>query len=260
MLRARFIPVLLLNHGALVKTVRFRNPAYIGDPVNTVRIFDELEADELCFLDIRATVEGRAPDYALLQQLSDEAFCPVAYGGGINSVEIAEKVFALGFEKVVVNTAAHRRPEFLTELAQRYGSQAIVASIDVQRGLLGPRIRVNGRMVKEDAAGIVRRFEAAGAGEILLTDADREGTWQGYNIALVRQISDSVRIPVVAHGGAGSVEDVEAVISSGRASAAAAGSMVVFQKQGMGVLVNLPDRARLERILSGMPSHHQIPS
>jgi cyclase len=251
MLRARFIPVLQLLNGALVKTVRFRNPAYIGDPVNTVRIFNELEVDELCFLDIRASAEQREPDYALLQQLSDEAFCPVAYGGGIHSVETAEKVFALGFEKIVLNTAAHRNPALLTDVARRYGSQAVIASMDAQRSMLGgTRILIGGTATKDDVVARAKALENAGAGEILLTDADREGTWQGYNVALVRQVSDAVRVPVVAHGGAGSVADVENVIKNGRASAAAAGSLVIYQKRGMGILINMPDRSPLDKALN----------
>lgn len=249
MLRARFIPVLLLMQGSLVKTVRFRKPTYIGDPVNTVRIFNELEADELCFLDIRATAESREPNYSLLQQLSDEAFCPVSYGGGIHSEEIAARIFALGFEKVILNTAAHRSPSLLTSLSQRYGSQAVVASIDVQHGFFGSRLLVAGKAVKGDAVDAARRMEAAGAGEILLTDASREGTWLGYDTSLVRRVSDAVRIPVIAHGGAGTLDHINAVLTDGRASAAAVGSMVVYQKQGMGVLVSFPDEHALEAIL-----------
>lgn len=252
MLHTRFIPVLQLLDGAVVKTVRFKAPVYIGDPVNTVRIFNELEADEMCFLDIRATRQGREPDYALLQQLSDESFCPLSYGGGIQSLDVARRVFSIGFEKVILNSVLQSGTALLSQLAAHYGSQAIVAGIDVKKDVWGKhRVYVvsGTRRLTFAPADWAQRLAEAGAGEILLTSIDREGTWAGYDTDLVRSIADAVPIPVVAYGGAGSVADLGAAVREGRASAVAAGSLVVFQKKGLGVLVNFPDRDALSSAL-----------
>lgn len=252
MLRTRVIPCLLLRGESLVKTVRFRDPAYIGDPVNTVRIFNEFEVDELVFLDIAATPEGRPPDFALLERIAGECFMPLAYGGGIRSLEQVRRILSLGFEKVVLNTRAAEQPDFIRECADAIGSQSVVVSIDVRRTLLGGReVRIASgtrphRAAPEDWAKAV---EARGAGEILLTSIDREGTWKGYDLDLLRAVTSVTGIPVIANGGAGSLDDVEAAVKTAGASAAALGSLVVYQKRGMGVLVNFPDRAELERRL-----------
>jgi len=249
MLQSRFIPVLQLHAGTLVKTVRFGKPAYVGDPVNTVRIFNELEADEMCFLDIRATVASHPPDFSLLRQLSDESFCPLMYGGGVASEEIAAQLFAIGFEKVVLNTALHTKPNLLETLTARYGSQAVVAGIDVKRCWLhGTHVYTHSgtRRTRHAVVDFAKVCESRGAGEILLTSVDREGTWRGMDVATIRAVADAVHIPVVANGGAGSVAHVAAAIREGHASAVAAGSMVVYQQQGMGVLVHMPDRATLD--------------
>jgi cyclase len=252
MLRARVIPALLLRDESLVKTVRFGKYVYVGDPCNTVRIFNELEVDELCFLDITATREGRAPNLALLADIANECFMPVAYGGGIRTFEQAEAVFKIGIEKIVLNSAAVDTPDLITRIARHYGSQAVIVSIDVHRDLLHHfkvRTRGGSHATGLDPVAWAKAAEQAGAGEILLTSIDREGTWSGFDIELVRRVADSVGVPVIAHGGAGSVEDIGRAVRDGHASAVALGSMVVFQKQGMGVLVNFPDPGSLSRAL-----------
>ena len=251
-LRTRVIPVLLLRDESLVKTVRFDKFSYVGDPCNTVRIFNELEVDELMFLDITASREGRGPNLTLLADIADECFMPLGYGGGVQSVAQAKSVFDIGFEKICVNTAAFDRPELLTELARQYGSQAVVASIDVQSGLLGRatvRSQSGRRNTGRDPVSWAVEVERRGAGEILLTSIDREGSWEGFDLDLVNRVADAVSIPVIAHGGAGSVEDIGRVVKQARASAVALGSLVVFQRQGMGVLVNFPDARQLEAVL-----------
>ena len=252
MLRTRIIPALLLRNESLVKTVRFGRFTYVGDPCNTVRIFNELEVDELIFLDIAATREGRAPNLKVLADIANECFMPLGYGGGIRALDQAKAIFDIGFEKVVINTHAVEKPDFIAELAAQYGSQAVIASIDVQQGFLGRKLVRTGsgrRRTSLDPVFWAKEVEARGAGEILLTSIDREGTWSGFDLELVKSVADAVRIPVIAHGGGGSVEHIGDAVKRAGASAVALGSMVVFQKKGMGVLVNFPDRKQLERVL-----------
>jgi cyclase len=247
MLRARVIPALLLREESLVKTVRFGRFTYVGDPCNTVRIFNELEVDELVFLDITATRRHRNPNLALLADIANECFMPLGYGGGIRSLADAEGILRIGFEKVIVNTGAEENPALITELAEHLGSQAVIVSIDVARTWRHPRVRTRSgtHNTGRDPVAWAREVEARGAGEILLTSIDREGTWQGFDLELVRSVAGAVRVPVIAHGGAGSLEHIAQVIDQAGASAVALGSMVVYQKPGMGVLVNFPDKAAL---------------
>jgi len=249
-LRPRVIPTLLLHDESLVKTVRFDSFSYIGDPTNTVRIFNELEVDELMFLDITATPEGRGPILELLAQIADECFMPLGYGGGITSVEQAREILGIGYEKIVVNSRAVQDPNLITALAEQFGSQAVIASIDVRRDRNGtPSVWTHSGTKDTGLEPLqwAQMVERAGAGEILLTAIDREGTWAGYDIELVRSVADAVRIPLIASGGAATVDDVGAVVRDGGASAAAVGSMVVFQRKGMGVLVNFPAAEKLDR-------------
>lgn len=256
MLRTRVIPCLLLRGESLVKTVKFDRFGYIGDPLNTCRIFNELEVDEMTFLDITASREGRGPNFKILQEITNECFMPLAYGGGIRDLAAAERIFQIGFEKVVLNTAPFDRPALVTELARAFGSQSVIVAIDVRRKLLG-RYHVCGKSGTEehrrDPVDWAREVEQLGAGEILLTAIDREGTWSGFDVDLVRRVADAVTIPVIAHGGAGSVADIGAVVREGHASAVALGSLVVYQKKGLGVLVNFPDRKELELALEAGP-------
>jgi cyclase len=250
MLRTRIIPALLLRNESLVKTVRFGKFTYVGDPANTVRIFNELEVDELLFLDITASREGRCPNLKVLADIADECFMPLGYGGGIRSLDQAKAVFDIGFEKVVINTQAAEKPSLIADIAVHYGSQAVIASIDVRKGLFsGQSVRTVGgrRNTRLDPVFWAMEVEKMGAGEILLTSIDREGTWEGFDLDLVKRVTSAVSIPVIAHGGAGSLEHIVQVVKQANASAVALGSMVVFQRKGMGVLVNLPDRIILEK-------------
>ena len=248
MLRTRVIPALLLRDASLVKTVRFGRFTYVGDPCNTVRIFNELEVDELVLLDITATRERRPPNLALLADIANECFMPLGYGGGISCLADAQNVLRLGYEKVIVNTHAAENPSLITQLADHFGSQAVIVSIDVGRGPWGRErvyARCGRRNTHRDPVAWAREVESLGAGEILLTSIRREGTWDGFDLGLVKAVTTAVRIPVIAHGGAGSVDDIAQVVEQAGASAVALGSMVVFQKKGCGVLVNFPDPKRL---------------
>ena len=252
MLRTRIIPTLLLSNESLVKTVRFGKFTYVGDPCNTARIFNELEVDELAFLDITATREGRKPNLKVLADIANECFMPLSYGGGVRSLDQAKSIYEIGFEKIVLNSAAITNPELITQIAQVYGSQALIASIDVKTTIWGQQ-RVRGESgrcrTNLEPVAWAKEVESRGAGEILLTSMDREGTWAGFDLELVKRVSDSVSIPVISHGGAGSVDDIRKAVEIGHASAVAVGSMVVFQKKGMGVLVNFPDQELLRRIV-----------
>jgi cyclase len=252
MLRTRVIPAILLRNESLVKTVRFGKFKYVGDPANTVRIFNELEVDELLFLDITASRENRSPNLKVLAAIADECFMPVGYGGGISSLHQAKAVFDIGFEKVSINTQGEANPTLISEIAGHYGSQAVIASIDVKKGLFGTQtVRTLGgkNNTRRDPVAWAKEVEKMGAGEILLTSIDREGTWEGFDIDLVQRVTNAVSIPVIAHGGAGTIEHIGQVVKEANASAVALGSMVVFQKKGMGVLVNFPNQKRLGEVL-----------
>jgi cyclase len=252
MIRTRVIPALLLRGESLVKTVGFGKFTYVGDPCNTVRIFNELEVDELLFLDITATAEQRSPNLSLLADIATECFMPLAYGGGIRSLSDAKSVFDIGFEKVALNTASVDNPGLITEIARPYGSQAVIVSIDVKQGFWGKptvRTRAGQHNTKRNAVAWAKEVESRGAGEILLTSINREGSWAGFDLELIQSVSDAVSIPVIAHGGAAGVDDIGKAVNIAKASAVALGSMVVFQKKGMGVLVNFPDAKSLERVL-----------
>ena len=251
MLQTRIIPCLQLIDESLVKAVQFKKYEYIGDPCNTVRIFNELEVDELCFLDIRASLENRTPNYKILQYISDECFMPLSYGGGISTFEQAQKIFNIGFEKIILNTQAYYNTDLVTEIARHYGGQAVVVSIDVKysNGQRSIYVKDGTIKIKDGIESYVKRMQDAGAGELLVTSIDREGTWSGFDEMLIKQITDITDIPVIAHGGAGCIEDIGKVIKECNASAVALGSLLVYQKQGMGVLVNFPDREKLNRLL-----------
>ncbi|MDA7774259.1 AglZ/HisF2 family acetamidino modification protein [Pseudomonadales bacterium] len=249
MIRTRVIPILLLRNESLVKTRKFRDFDYVGDPANTVRIFNELEVDELMFLDITASVEGRQPNLKILKDIASECFMPLGYGGGISSLDEAKQVFDIGFEKISINTAVGRNPRLIEQLSNQYGNQAVVVSIDVKKDILGNQMvwTSGGRKnLRHDPVSWAKEVEMMGAGEILLTSIDREGTWSGFDVELVRRVADAVSIPVVAHGGAGKVEHLRDVVIDGNATAVGLGSLVVYQKKGMGVLVNFPDTRDLD--------------
>jgi imidazole glycerol-phosphate synthase subunit HisF len=253
MLRTRVIPCLQLIGESLVKTVKFKDYEYIGDPVNTVRIFNELEVDELCFLDIRATVERRPPPMRILKEIAAECFMPLSYGGGVRDLDTAKSILGIGYEKVVINSFAHEDPQFISRVASYAGSQAVIASLDVKRGLFGGyQVHSHDGTKKGSVSPVdwARRLQDLGAGEILLTSMDRDGTWSGFDLELTQKITSVLSIPVIASGGAGTVAHIGAAVKNGGASAVALGSMVVFQSKDMGVLVSFPDSTELRRALA----------
>jgi cyclase len=246
MLRPRIIPCLLIHKGGLVKTKAFKDPRYVGDPINAVRIFNEKEADELMVLDIDATVDKAEPDFALIEKLAAECRMPICYGGGVTTAAQATRLVDMGVEKVAVNTAAFADPSLLSRMAEAVGRQSVVAVIDVRRrtGLLarGYQVATRNGSVRHDVApdALAERYQAAGAGEIVVNDVDRDGLLQGYDLVLAEQIRRSVNVPITFLGGAGSLADLSALIRHLGVVGAAAGSLFVFKGKYQAVLINYP--------------------
>lgn len=242
-LRPRLIPCLTMMKRGLVKTIKFSHPRYLGDPINAVKIFNDKSVDELCVLDITATIENRGPDFDYLKNIASEAFMPLSYGGGITDIFEIEKLFYIGYEKVVINSAFINRPELIREAASIAGSQSIVVSIDVKYDLFGKKYCLihDGKIkIKEDPTVLAKKAEDSGAGEVILNSVDRDGTMLGYDIDLVKSVVDSVSIPVIACGGAKDIYSMKEVIEVAGAHAAAAGSMYVYYGPQKAVLITAP--------------------
>ena len=241
--RVRVIPCLLLRGRGLVKTRQFKDAVYIGDPVNRVRIFSEKEVDELIVLDIDASRRGQEPNYQLISDIAGECFMPMAYGGGIRTLNQVRRIVRSGVEKVVINSAAVQSMGVIAESAAVFGSQAIVAGVDVKRDHTG-EYRVVSRSAtveaKWDLYEYVEQLVAAGAGEIFLNCVDRDGMMSGYDLGLIRSVASRVSVPVVASGGAGTVEHLVEAVRDAGASAVSAGSMFVFYGRHRAVLINYP--------------------
>lgn len=244
MQRKRVIPCLLLKDRGLVKTVKFKTPKYVGDPINAIRIFNEKEVDELVLLDIEASMLGCEPDYELIAEVAGECFMPICYGGGIRTLEHAQKIFGLGVEKIALNTAALNDIELLRKIADQFGSQSVVCSIDCKKSLLG-KYSVYSQAGTKDAkispTEWAKKAEEAGAGEIFLNSIDRDGMMQGFDIPLVKSVVSAVHIPVIACGGAGSIADLNEPFEKAGVSAVAAGSFFVFHGKHKAVLISYPD-------------------
>jgi imidazole glycerol-phosphate synthase subunit HisF len=252
MLQSRIIPCLLLKNRGLVKGVRFRGHQYIGDPINAVRIFNDKEVDEIVFLDIAATNEQRDPDYELIKDIAGECFIPLSYGGGINSLSQAAKIFSLGAERVIVNTAAIKDPALVSLIANEYGSQSVIVAVDVKKNFLGryQMITNSGKKAsRKDLLGFVKQVEDFGAGEILLTSVDRDGTGDGFDLALLKEIAAEVSIPVIIAGGAGRLTDVSDAFRAG-ASGVAVGSMFVFYGKHRAVLITYPTQSEINQLIN----------
>lgn len=246
----RIIPTLLLREGALVKTQKFRKSIYIGDAINAVKIFNDKEADELVVLDIDATHQSHSPDLELIRELASEAFMPVAYGGGIKSIDQVKSILRVGIEKVVIGAQAWKDPEFISEVVSKVGSSSVVVSVDYKNDWLGRcsvHIESGQKNVKIHPVEYVKRLAHLGVGEILLSSIDRDGTMEGFDFQMIEAISKSVDIPVIPIGGASNIKDAKHVIQSG-ASAMAAGSIFVFHGKQRGVLITYPNRKEIENV------------
>lgn len=251
MVRTRVIPVLLLKGNGLVKTTRFDKPRYIGDPINAVKIFNAKEANELVFLDIQASKQGYKPNFELIKNIATECFMPLGYGGGINSLDDIARLFTLGVEKIIINTACLTALELVSKASEIYGSQSIVLCIDVQKNFWGAYHVYSHAKIqhqRSDLISYLQEAQAAGVGEIIINSVDRDGTMQGYDTNLIKKVASVINVPLVACGGAGSLSEFPAAIAAG-ASAVAAGSLFIYHGPHKAVLINYPSQKQLKTIL-----------
>ena len=254
MLRSRIVPCLLVHNGGLVKTVKFKNPKYVGDPINAVRIFNEKEVDELIVVDIDATANGREPNFQLIENLAAECRMPLCYGGGITSVQQAETIVGLGVEKVAICKAAIENPGLIASIAKAVGSQSVVVVLDVKRTMLGgysAYVNNGKKKVRKDPFEIASECEMLGAGEVVVNSIDRDGVMCGYDMELAARMRHAIDLPMTILGGAGSVEDIVGLVETFGIVGAAAGSLFVFKGKFRAVLINYPHvssfRKRSER-------------
>lgn len=251
MLLPRVIPCLLLDNGGLVKGVRFKSHTYVGDPINAIKIFNEKRVDELIVLDISASRKRREPDYALIEQLASECFMPLCYGGGVRTLDQAKQLVSLGVEKIAVNHAAITNPKLVQQLSTHIGSQSVVAGVDVKRSWTGKyRVFDNAAnsLTRMDPLDHAKTLVAQGAGELLVTSVDRDGTQRGFDYELIQTFTARLSVPVIAAGGAWTTEHLRRVVKDSGASAAAAGSMFVFQGPHRAVLISYPPYNELTKL------------
>ena len=251
MLRHRVIPILLLHNDGLVKTKKFLDPIYLGDPINAINIFNDKEVDELVFLDIDATKYNKSIDFKLIEDIAQECFMPFAYGGGIKTIEEVERLFTIGVEKVIINTALHNK-DLILEAISKFGSQSIVASVDIKKddsAKYKVYSYVNKNTLDNDLLEYIKELEALHIGEILINNVDNDGIQKGYDIEIMNTLSQSVKIPMIACGGASSLDDMKNIIKYTKVSAVAAGSLFVFYGVHNAVLITYPKYKELEKIL-----------
>ncbi|MBN38080.1 MAG: imidazole glycerol phosphate synthase subunit HisF [Opitutae bacterium] len=250
----RVIPVLLLQDDGLVKTRQFKNARYVGDPINAIKIFNDKEVDELIFLDIDASKERRGPNFEILKEIASECFMPLGYGGGITSMNHVDRLFQIGLEKVVLNSVALTNPDFITEVAKKVGSQSVVVSIDVKQNWRGKRqvySHHNNSLVPKDVVSFAKKMEQLGAGEIFLNSVNRDGMMSGYDLDIINQVAENISLPLVACGGAGSLNHMQQAIAEGKASAVGAGSLFIFHGTHKAVLINYPKQEKLIELFNG---------
>lgn len=251
MFRPRLVPILLIQNNALVKSIQFKKHKYIGDPINAARIFNDLRADELAFIDILASKENRTVSLDFVQKVGEETNMPFAVGGGIKTIEDIQTLLAAGAEKVIINSEAVCNPDFVKEATDCFGSSTIAICMDVKKKLFGkPRVWSHGgtKVSKYSPVEFAQLMEKNGAGELFVQSIDKDGTMEGYDLALVASISKSTTIPVVALGGAGTLKDFAAAYHQGYASAIASGSTFVYQSKNRGVLINYPTLEEIQEL------------
>ena len=245
MLRPRIIPCLLIKDKGLVKTVKFDNPKYVGDPLNAVKIFNEKETDEISIFDIDASVLSIDPNYSLIEKIANQSRMPICYGGGIKKVEQAQKIFKLGVEKIAISSAAVNNPELISQISSKVGSQSVVVVIDVKKKLFGDyEVFIHNGKDKTGikAVDFAKKAQKFGAGEIIINSIDNDGIMKGYDFKLIDKIRDQITIPLTVLGGAGSLDDIKQVINKYNIIGVAAGSLFVFKGTYKAVLINYPNR------------------
>lgn len=251
MLRPRIIPSLLIHANGLVKTVNFKNPKYVGDPINAVKIFNEKEVDELAIFDIDATVLGKEPNYSLIERLASQSMMPLCYGGGVKTVEQAQRIFSLGIEKIALSSAVLQNPKLITEISDRVGAQSVIVVLDVKKKLLGGYEVYTHNGKKSTGINPIAFAEKAqklGAGEIVINSIDKDGVMKGYDLDLIAKVRERISLPMTVLGGAGSLEDIEKVIDQHGVIGVAAGSLFVFKGPYKAVLINYPTQLEKDKI------------
>jgi imidazole glycerol-phosphate synthase subunit HisF len=253
MLRSRVIPCLLVQDGGLVKTTKFKNPKYVGDPINAVRIFNEKEADELIFLDIDASVNGIAPDYKMIENIAKECCMPLCYGGGIKTLDHAEKIVSLGVEKVALSSVVFDKPNLIFEISEKIGRQSVVVVLDIKKRILSNSYDVwthNGRHnTKRDVIDVIQQIQNLGVGEIVLNFIDLDGTMKGYSIDIIKHLKGYITVPLSVMGGAKSLKDMGGVVNKCGLIGTSAGSLFVFKGKYRAVLINYPTRQQKEEFI-----------
>jgi len=253
MLQNRVIPILLYRRKGLYKTTQFKKPKYVGDPLNAIKIFNDKEVDELMFLDIEASKQNKEPEYKLIEDIASECFMPLGYGGGIKTLDQVKRIFSLGIEKISINHNSFKDLALIEKAAKHFGSQSIVASIDIKKSLFGKYEifdHTKGKIIKKNLFNMIQELQNAGAGELLITSVDREGTMQGYDLKLLSMINEKSKVPVIANGGAGNLNHFKEVKEKSKVSAMAAGSFFVFQGKHKAVLISYPKYEELKKILN----------
>lgn len=251
MLRPRIIPSLLIHENGLVKTVNFKNPKYVGDPINAVKIFNEKEVDELVVFDIDATVLGKEPNYSLIERLASQSMMPLCYGGGVKTVEQAQHIFSLGIEKIALSSAVLQNPKLITEISERVGAQSVIVVLDVKKKLLGGYEVYTHNGKKSTGINPFKFIEEAqklGAGEIVINSIDKDGVMKGYDLDLIAKVREKISLPMTVLGGAGSLDDIEKVIDVHGVIGVAAGSLFVFKGPYKAVLINYPTQLEKNKI------------
>ncbi|PHZ84846.1 AglZ/HisF2 family acetamidino modification protein [Paremcibacter congregatus] len=250
MLQTRVMPCLLLDEGRLVKTTQFKKPRYVGDPINAVRIYNEKEVDEIIILDITASEKNKSINFELLEQITSECFIPVTYGGGVKSVDDFKKLYKIGIEKVSINSAAIKDASLIPKAVNIFGSQSVMVTMDIKRRLISKKYSVyksrGKKALKISPIEYAKKVQDLGAGELMINFIESEGTWSGFDIDILSQITQAINIPVIAVGGAGNNQHIQEAVIKGGASAIAIGSIAVFQGKDLGVLIRFPKQKELE--------------
>lgn len=252
MLQKRVIPCLLLHKGGLYKTQKFKKPTYIGDPINAIKIFNEKEVDELMFLDIDASVENKEPDYKMIEDIASECFMPLCYGGGVKTIQQMKKIYALGVEKISLSSSAILNPQFIKSASDIFGSQSVLVTLDIKKDFFGrEKVFINNakKNTKLNPIDFIKQIQALGAGEIVINSIDNDGVMKGYNIALLKSIKQVTKVPIIALGGAGKLDDIKDVFEQAKVDAVGAGSMFVYQGALKGVLINYPSYEKIQELL-----------
>lgn len=257
-MRFRIIPILLLKNSGLYKGVSFKDHKYVGDPINAIKIFNEKEVDELVFLDITASNDGKEPNLQILRDIASECFMPLGYGGGINSLEMIREILNVGIEKAILNTQAVRNPKLITDAVNYFGSSTIVASIDAKKNFFGKyQVFINSGLEKTNLNPVewAKELERLGVGEIIINSIDRDGTMKGYDFELVKAVTHAVKVPVIAAGGAAGLNDFVEACKLHGASAAAAGAQFIFQGKYRAVLITYPNQLDIQKAFSIYEKH-----